>query len=221
MSTHSVTQSGSDLSRYAEQFRRERFTQIPDMIDRSKISLLRSLMSQLVGNAETVAVEHKPKKGEGLTGGSHYLRFDGGHPSADSAIALLQNDLLTGSGLAEVGAALAADLRPAVESVLGAPAVYQRCYFLAYEPGDYISVHNDKQTGNRINVQVPIPVDCRSCLRTLDEQSGLMVIREDIAGSLRFLGPGIWHDVPPFVGGESAMRYVFTLRYRYVEEIKL
>jgi hypothetical protein len=206
-----------NLAEFVQEFRRDRFTQVPDSIAQSDIILLKTLMSKLVVGAETVTVTHKLKSsGEGITGGSNYLRFDGGHPTADSAVALRQNELLTTSGLSEFGSGLAANLHSLVENVLDSRVSYERCYFLAYRPGHYISAHDDRQTGNRINVQIPIPVDCRSCIRTLDQRTGLMVNHEDIAGQLRFLGPGVWHDVPPFVGYDAAIRYVFTLRYRYV-----
>ncbi|MFD6396658.1 hypothetical protein [Nocardia sp. NPDC060249] len=127
----------------------------------------------------------------------------------------MQTALMAESGLSRLGSQLASDLVPVVGSVLGTRAEFNRCYFLAYRPGDYIAAHDDKQTGNRINLQIPVPLGCRSCIRILDEGTGLLEMKEDIAGQLRFLGPAVWHDVPPFVADQSAIRFNFMLRYRY------
>ncbi|MEU1985009.1 hypothetical protein [Nocardia sp. NPDC019395] len=206
----------STLSQYVDEYHRTRFTQIPHMIGDPHIRELTETMSQLVDESEQIVVGHQAaENSREITGGSRYLRFDPGHPQADPAQREIQLELLNQSNLAKLGERIATALTPVVGAVLGDHAEFCRCYFLAYRPGDYISAHDDKQTGNRINVQIPIPHECRSCIRILDENSRLMEVKEDIAGQLRFLGPAVWHDVPPFVADSHSMRYNFMLRYRY------
>jgi hypothetical protein len=112
--------------------------------------------------------------------------------------------------LHEWGAELSRQVEPILAAVLGQSLTYDRIYFLLYENDDYISTHNDAQTGPRVNVQFPIAIGGVAGLRVLDWDWHTY---RDTAGLLRILGPDVWHEVLPLTGAPDAYRLNISLRY--------
>lgn len=142
--------------------------------------------------------------------GQRLRRVDPGRPKTPENMVSKMTGVYDRYGLWTLGERLAEDLAPLVATVLGKSVRYDRIYFLLYGLDDYISPHDDNQTGPRVNVQLPI---CVNGLAGLRVHQGDWVTHVDRAGTLRFLGPGVWHEVLPLIGEHGAMRLNVTLRY--------
>lgn len=108
----------------------------------------------------------------------------------------LMTSLLRRLGLLEFGSVLASKLAPLIQRIAGR-WTWRRTYFYLYEEGDYISVHNDHQVGDRVDVQFPISFGTPGGIRVLSQ--GYLQIFYDAPGSMNILGSRVWHDVPPIV----------------------
>ena len=143
-------------------------------------------------------------------GGQRLKRVDPERPGIPEADVSRMLKVYEQYNLHDLGERLSDGISPIVEKVLGAPVKYSRIYFLLYGLDDYISPHDDQQTGPRLNVQLPICTNGIAGLRVYD---GDWVTYPDRAGTLRFLGPGVWHEVLPLIGAPDASRLNITLRY--------
>lgn len=200
------------LKQAVHEFATAGFAELPNAVSKSTLERLREIIEPLLPNAEEVITHHSVNNCGGLTGGARLLRFDPWHPLASKEHRARGSAQMQDSGLASLGADFAASISKLVTTIVDADLRYRRCYFLAYRSGDYISVHNDASTGERVNVQIAFSSGARSCIRILGEDN-LLQVREDTPTSLRLLGPRVWHDVPPFVGDKDSLRIVFSLRY--------
>jgi hypothetical protein len=168
-----------------------------------------TLYPHLLQVAERHEVKSEFKDGR-PGGGQRLSRVDPGRPGVPDAVLAQMREVYDHFSLPRFGEQLAEDLKPLVDEVLGGSVQYERVYFLLYGPDDYISPHDDKQTGQRVNVQLPICIDGLAGLRV---HHGDWITHIDRAGLLRFLGPGVWHEVLPLIGQPNAMRMNITLRY--------
>lgn len=187
-----------------------RFTEIADVVDVGWLQREAAVLwSALRPVAEPVIVA--PRVGDGvLTQGMRYCRVDPGRPTVPERVSAPMNEVYERLQLHEWGAELSARIEPIVSAIFDTPVRYDRVYFLLYEPGDYIGPHNDAQTGQRVNVQFPVVVGGTAGLRVLD---WAWHTYPDTPGLLRILGPEVWHEVLPLVGGQNAYRINVSLRY--------
>lgn len=72
---------------------------------------------------------------------------------------------------------------------------YDNVFCFLYEEGDYIGMHNDAPSGERVNLQFPISLDSTAGFRALHE--GRLRLYPDTPGCLRIIGPRVWHEVLP------------------------
>ena len=160
---------------------------------------------------EQVATPHRVENGA-LLGGARFLRLDPGHPGLDEQTRPAMAAACRRLGAAEFFGGMRDAARELTDCVLPRYG-YERGYFLAYRPGDYLRPHDDRSTGDRVNVQMPVTVGGYAALRTLGAE-GFLEPHPDELGTLRILGPTIWHDVPPLITLGGGFRVVFSLRFR-------
>ena len=156
------------------------------------------------------------KNGTGyLTLGQRFSRVDpGSHDPGSKERALYEKEFLE-TGLTAFGEEIGELVVPFVEHIVGAKVTYQRIYCFIYEEGDYIGPHNDSQIGWRVNVQFPIPYCAVTGFRV--SKDGEWKLYYDMPGSLRILGPDVWHEVLPVLRlTEEAKphRMLLSLRFR-------
>ena len=145
--------------------------------------------------AEEVTLRQEPGADHKLSDGARFRRVDPycvRHPASREKMSTLLREL----GLTELGALLAERLTPLVHHVAGRVS-FERTYFYVYEEGDYISVHDDRHVGGRVDVQFPVTLGTVAGVRVLSE--GLLRMHYDATGSMNVLGPNVWHDVPPIL----------------------
>jgi hypothetical protein len=198
------------LEEARQRWTRYRVTEVPDAMDaewlRREATMLWPALRPV---SELVVVE--PKIADGvLVAGMRYRRVDPGRPQVPERVKARMLDVYERLRLQEWGAELSARVEPILSAILETPVRYDRVYFLLYEPEDYIHPHNDAQTGQRVNVQFPVTVGGTSGLRVLDQA---WHVCRDRPGLLRILGPEVWHEVLPIVGGPDAWRLNISLRY--------
>lgn len=192
------------------------FVTVADVLPAAAWTELATLLLPILSVvAEPVTMRHRPESGTVLSDGSCFRRVDP-HcirvPETRATMALLLDKL----GLSSLGAMLATELTPLVRAVAG-PLCYQHNYFYLYEEGDYISVHNDHQVGDRVDVQFPVSLDTVGGIRILD--GGLLRMRYDRAGAMNILGPRVWHDVPPLLrANHKRAPHRFNMGFRFVPE---
>lgn len=172
-----------------------------------------SLYPALLEVSEAHVVPSKMHEGR-PSGGQRLHRVDPGRPQVPEEVVERMAAVYDKYDLWSLGERLAGDLAPIVSAVLGEKVRYDRIYFLLYGLDDYISPHDDKHVGPRVNVQLPVCVDGIAGLRVHQDDWKTYV---DKSGLLRFLGPGIWHEVLPLIGEPNAMRLNITLRYWLTE----
>ena len=122
-------------------------------------------------------------------------------------------------GLTAFTTSLVMAAQPMFEAAVGRPLRYDRVFVLLYGEGDFNAPHGDEQTSRRILVQMPVTFNCRTAFRAL--RDGWMELFYDDPGSLRFMGPGIWHEALPVLrmpGHGAPERAVVTVRLAYREE---
>lgn len=88
-----------------------------------------------------------------------------------------------------------------------------RVGILFYFESNYISIHNDEHMGDRVNIQFPISLNTKGCIRVL--RNGFMNQYFDTIGSLNILGPKVWHDVPPIIkiNNNTPLRMNLTFQF--------
>ena len=118
-------------------------------------------------------------------------------------------------GLVEIGRELGEMLTPLIQYIIDEPLPYKRVFCFLYCEGDYISPHNDHQTGHRVNAQFPVPMSAVTGFRAMGED-GRLEVYYDKPGCLRILGPFTWHEVLPVLRlteDVEPRRFLFSLRY--------
>lgn len=172
-------------------------------------------VASLAAAAEEVSIPHAATTEGGLGGGARYLRLDPGHPGSQPGEVETMSSALLTAGVPAIGARLSELLRTFLGALLAMNVRYDRAYMLMMREDDYLSPHDDMQTGNRVNVQFPIPLRCLSSLRVLDSDRFLTAFY-DQPGVLRVLGPRVWHEVPALHPLSSdPVRMNLTLRFQF------
>jgi hypothetical protein len=172
-----------------------RFVKIPDILPAAPLTAFaHGLLPILLPIADEVIMPHRAEA-DGLSVGGRFLRIDPARLASEAATDKMRQlfDLL---GLTAWGARLGSTLAPLIRHIVG-PVSYRRFYFYVYEEGDYISAHDDRQVGDRVDVQFTVAHATAGGVRTL--QGGLFKMHYDAAGSMNILGPSMWHDVPPLI----------------------
>lgn len=179
--------------------------------------LLRSLIEPWLDDLAIVAVRDEvPDRvtRDRLELGGRYSRIDIGHPlTGDSQVAGMEH-LLRKSGIRSHARNLAMTITPWICTVVEEEVVFAREQVLLYGEGDYLGPHNDRRSGHRFNVQLPMNWNSHSGLRIF--QSSGQVILPDKPGVLRILGPQVWHEVMPFLPidhDQRPHRAVLSLRF--------
>lgn len=109
--------------------------------------------------------------------------------------------------------------KPFVEWVTARRLEFDRVFLLAYREADFIGPHGDTQTSERIMMQLPVALNCRTAMRVLKD--GWMEPFYDDPGTLRIMGPGIWHDVLPVLRltpDRDPERVLITARLPYAKQ---
>jgi hypothetical protein len=174
-----------------------------------------SLLPILSPIAEQIVMRHTLGSDHTLSDGFRFSRVDPDCTCYPETKAKL-TQLLKRLGLIQFGRQLASELAPLVRSIAG-PVSFRRVYFYIYYEGDYISVHDDRQVGYRVEVQFPISLGTTAGLRVLSD--GYLRMHYDRSGSMNVLGPCIWHDVPPILRTSSVNEPVrFNMGFRFTPE---
>jgi hypothetical protein len=222
-----ITASGRDmLARPADELRARfaalKIVQFDDFVRADVLSrIVRHMLLMVRKYAVRIERPHLVTPGS-MVDGRRFWRIDGGpfaeswHTDADRAAI---REAFDASGLNAFAACLLAAAQPTFEAVVGRPLRYDRVFLLDYGEGDFIAPHGDTQTSGRILAQMPVTFNCRTAFRAL--RAGWMEPFYDDPGSLRLMGPGIWHDalpVPRLPGEGAPERVVVTVRLPYREE---
>jgi hypothetical protein len=198
---------------------RARFTawgaaQFHDVVD---AAALNGLLEPALDALDEVAVRNQTRDrlaANRITLGGQHSRVDAGHPSVDEARAELMAEVLRSSGIERAAADMAAAAASVVEMVTGGRLRYARAQILLYGADDYLGPHTDVTSGPRYNVQTALTRDCASGLRVFGA-AGPRIL-PDWPGTLRVLGPNVWHEVLPLLPSGPAARprrIVLSLRF--------
>jgi hypothetical protein len=198
--------------------------QVVQLDDFVRAEVLRRIVGRVLPMVRPYAVRierpHRLTPGT-MVDGRRFWRIDDGpfaenkHTEADREAIHKAFDL---SGLTAFAAGLFAAAQPTFEALTGRSLRYDRVFLLDYGEGDFIAPHGDTQTSRRILVQMPVTFNCRTAFRAL--RDGWMEPFYDDPGSLRLMGPGIWHDALPVLrmpGQGPPERVIVTLRLPYRE----
>lgn len=201
-----------------DEYARMGVVQVDDFADGGTLSELGTKILGILGPYRQQAIkkhvilEQGPH--HGLATGFSFNFIDPGRVQEPTERAALQKRF-TELGIWEMGERLGRQLTPWVVHVIGRPMIFKKIYCFVYEEGDYISPHNDSQTGDRVNVQFPIPIATTTAFRALEE-SGRFRLYYDNLGCVRILGPKVWHEVLPVLRqaqAEDPCRLLLSLRY--------
>jgi len=204
--------SAARLNQLAGEFERTGFCQtdpVPTVLGLEEYGA--QVFQMTCRHGERVATHHRVEDGR-LTGGARFCRLDPGHPGLDHRTRLSISEAYADLEADPFFRGLRRALRELTERILPFYG-YERGYFLAYRAGDYLSAHDDRSTGDRVNVQMPVTVGGTGALRILSDE-GFLEPRLDRLGAVRVIGPSIWHDVPPLLTASDGFRVVFSLRFR-------
>jgi hypothetical protein len=198
------------------EYARARFVTVTNVLaPEAFTSLVTSLLPILSAIAEQVSMPHTPSSNQTLSDGFRFSRVD---PDCARHAATREKltRLLKALGIVDFASLLASQLTPLVRYIAGA-IIFRRVYFYIYAEGDYISVHNDHQVGDRVDVQFPITLGTVAGVRVLAD--GYLQMHYDRAGSMNVLGPCTWHDVPPVLRGLSGVDPVrFNMGFRFTSD---
>ena len=162
------------------------------------VALVRDLLPILSAIAEPITLRHEPTAQGTLSDAARFWRVD---PYCSHDGEKLR-ELLGRLGVLQFASDLTSKLMPLIHAIAG-PVDYQRTYWYLYKEGDYLSVHDDRHVGARIDVQFPLTLGSVGGVRVLED--GFLRMHYDSPGSMNILGPGIWHDVPPLLRTEFGL----------------
>jgi hypothetical protein len=199
-----------------EEYRAARFVTVEDVLPAEPFAaLVTGLLPMLTSVAEQVVMRHAPNPDHTLSDGFRFARVDPDRTSHPATRAKLR-EFLRRLGLLEFASQLASQLTPLIRFIAG-PVSFRRVYFYVYREGDYISVHDDHQVGDRVDVQFPVSLGTNAGLRVLE--GGYLGMHYDGCGSMNVLGPCVWHDVPPILRDSSGAEPVrFNMGFRFTPE---
>ncbi len=184
----------------ASEFRSTGFLTVPDVLPATVwVRLAEHLLPLLCSISIRVGLEHRETSATTLSVGATFRRVDPHRihePDVRAKMAFVLDEL----GLTELGSSLADLLTPLIRRIVG-PLSFRHCYFYIYEEGDYVSIHNDHQVGDRVDVQFPVSLNTAGGIRVLSR--GYMQMRYDVAGSMNVLGSRVWHEVPPLLRNDA------------------
>lgn len=202
-----------------EEYERMGVLQVDDFADAERLlGLGRILVQELAPlSLPTVLAPSVQRAGDKpvLSSGHRFGRLDPGFFRAPDERRERMETKFRELGLTRLGETLSVVLDPFVRFIVGTPVEYQKIYFFLYTEGDYIGPHTDRHTGDRVNVQFPIPLAAASGFRALHD--GELALYYDTPGCLRILGPEVWHEVLPVLRvkqDEAPGRILISLRYR-------
>ncbi|GAB3951296.1 hypothetical protein GCM10029976_087470 [Kribbella albertanoniae] len=183
---------------------------LDDVVD---VGALRPTLRAIYDEVGHLAQERRQPHvaGEGVLGVGHrFARLDTtpGIPGGDVVA-----ECFTAHGLDRWAADFAAESLQWIGAITGYDLTYDRAFLLVYREGDYIGPHGDKYDGHRVNLQIPVVYDAVSCMRVL--QDGYLEPQLDRDGTVRLLGPRMWHEVPPLLPSRpdvAPLRLVLSLR---------
>lgn len=178
------------------EFRSIGFLTVPNVLPAAVwVQLVEYLLPLLCSISIRVGMEHRETSPTTLSVGAMFRRVDPHRihePDVRAKVTFVLNEL----GLTELGSTLGDLLTPLIRRIAG-PLSYRHSYFYIYEEGDYVSIHNDHQVGDRVDVQFPVSLNTAGGIRVLSH--GYMHMRYDVAGSMNVLGSRVWHEVPPLL----------------------
>ncbi|SRR6266446_3146406 len=196
-----------------EEFCKVGFVQIAGIVNPEPLTMLmETLIPILSPLAGEVVLLHEEKTTDVLSDGHHFRRVDpDGIQVADVRRDMML--LFDHLGLTDFGSRLATRVTPIVHRIVG-PLSYRVLCFNFYNEGDYISAHNDRHRGERVNIQFPISLGTVCGIRVLSD--GLFKTHYDVPGSMNILGARVWHDVPPLLmttAGVTPKRGTLSLKF--------
>jgi hypothetical protein len=204
------TPSLADAARDA--YAATRFARLPDILPPPLlVPLLLQLAEILTPVLQRAETFHSEKADGSLSFGSSFKCVDTARLTDPAARATLET-LLGQLGFTAFAEALGARLSSVIRHVAG-EVFYQRAYLYMYGEGDYLSAHDDRHVGERVDVQFPVCLHTVSGIRVLSE--GLFRMQYDVAGGMNILGPSMWHDVPPLLRTSSAEPRRINLGLRF------
>ncbi len=115
--------------------------------------------------------------------------------------------------LLQTAETIAHSMTPVLQRITGVTR-FVGCKIFAYDEGDYLSIHNDAQLGDRVNMLLPVTFDATACIRVLYDER--LRVYYDLPGCINILGPSVWHDVPPLLRRDAdttPLRMNFVIRY--------
>ncbi len=166
--------------------------------------------------AKTSSQKHEFVSEGRISGLSTGFRFQVADPSRfpeESRAELLEQ--YRKIGILEIGEELGQMLTPLIHYIIREDLPFKRVFCFLYREGDYISPHNDHQTGHRVNVQFPITMNAATGFRALETDYTLRLYNDN-PGCLRILGPLVWHEVLPVIRTSPEVeprRFLISLRY--------
>jgi hypothetical protein len=201
------------LAALRKEYAGARFVAVRDVLPPDSFTtLVTTLLPLFSAIAEPVTMRHTAGASGALSDGFRFLRIDPECAlSAETGGKLAR--LLSVLGILDFASLLAHRLSPLVRCIAG-PVSFRRAYFYLYREGDYISVHDDRQVGDRVDVQFPVTLGAEAGIRILAD--GFLEMRYDEVGSMNVLGPCTWHDVPPLLRSASGVDPVrFNMGFRF------
>ncbi len=209
---------GATADLFRDEYRRMGVVQIDDVLDRDRLIELTDRFRRELNPFLAIMTKQHRILGEGSaqalgTG----FRFGRADPALvrQKARREAMVEKFEELGLETFGDQLSEALTPFVHHVIEQTWPSRRVYCFIYREGDYISAHNDSQTGDRVNVQFPVPLATSTCFRAMDED-GRFRLYYDHPGCMRILGPRVWHEVPPILRwspDQEPWRVLLSLRY--------
>lgn len=200
-----------------EQYQARRFAQMDRAIDGSQI---RGALSRLLPIVRRYAEQSlRPPEGSGhaFNGGYRYERIDPGVPQSSFAREedTFVRQAFEDSGLNRLVGELWDSTSESLNEIVGTRLALDRCFLLRYRERDYIAPHGDSQKNGRVLVQLPVPFNTVGVFRAMTGE--WFEDFYDRSGSLRILGPGIIHEVPPVLRTNPEAdpeRIIVTIRLR-------
>jgi hypothetical protein len=219
-----LTPTGHDVVRRCDpslpsSYATEQFLQLDRFVSATWLAAIVERLLPSVRPLATRIVEPPEISPGSLQGGRRFGRIDTGPFEANRSTpqeAAAIGHAFRRSGLDTFVDTLLDEITPFVEFVTSRSLHYDRTFLLHYQEGDFVGPHGDTQTSRRIMLQLPVTFGCRTAYRVL--RGDWMEVVYDEPGSLRIVGPGVWHEVVPVLAADPSVpaeRVVVTIRLPY------
>ncbi len=220
----SVLNDAKAIAAFRQEYRRIGILQIENFADRAKLSTLGEVLRRELLPFYSTQNGVRPPRLLTVEGGTSrmYVGYKVSclDPTVPHLFATPEEQLaLTAKfaelGLVDLGEHLARVIEPLLKAILEKPVAYQHFFCLVYQEGDYIGPHDDAAMGDRVNVQFPITFAAATGFRALKDEAWELYY--DTPGSVRILGPNVWHEVLPVLRldqQQEALRLILSLRFR-------